>query len=168
MWKSLVISTIAFASTASADPANLTDEEHELLAQGEIGEHARLGGTAVEAFFGLGLGQAVEGRWTETGWIFTTGELAATTLIGVGLGEAFAECKPGDTCHAGRGKAMFVAGALAAAVFRTWGTVDAYVGPARHDERVRALRMRLATAPMPYVTTLPGSGGTIAGFTLAF
>src|SRR5690349_5932967 len=66
-------------------PQQLTAEEYELLAEGEISEGAHYGGAALSFFFGLGAGQAVQGRWGETGWIFTLGEIGAAGLLFYGV-----------------------------------------------------------------------------------
>src|SRR5262245_13896284 len=54
--------------------AQLTLDEQYLLDRGYISDSQRIRGGVASLFFGLGLGQAVQGRWTETGWIFTLGE----------------------------------------------------------------------------------------------
>ncbi len=60
-----------------------TPEEQSLLASGYINDGTMLAGGAVAFLLGFGIGQGVEGRWHDTGWIFTLGESVATaTLIG--------------------------------------------------------------------------------------
>jgi len=67
-------------TTASVD-APLTYDEYRLLRRGEISERTRFGGILASDLFGLGIGQAMQGRWLETGWLFTFGELATASLL---------------------------------------------------------------------------------------
>ena len=52
----------------------LTDDDVKLLNRGEISDDRWLGGGVASVLVGFGVGQAIEGRWGETGWIFTLGE----------------------------------------------------------------------------------------------
>src|SRR5512146_1511966 len=70
-------------------PVQLTPEERELLDQGEISDGQHIGGGAMALFVGLGVGQAVQGRWHDTGWIFTLGEPVAVTIMMIGVAESF-------------------------------------------------------------------------------
>src|SRR5262245_38862858 len=49
----------------------LTPEERELLARGEIDAGSAVAGGAIGTFFGFGIGHAVQGRYSDMGWIFT-------------------------------------------------------------------------------------------------
>jgi hypothetical protein len=35
------------------------------------------------------MGQAIQGRWLERGWIFTVGDLGATALLAAGVNTVF-------------------------------------------------------------------------------
>lgn len=155
-------------------PAPLTAEEHALLAQGEISEGAHMGGAALALFVGAGIGQAVQGRWSDTGWIFTFGELAAGGLLIygiVGISDDLADDatnRDDRDCH--NCVSYIVVGALAISALRLWGTIDALAAPSSHNRRVREVRMK-AGMPMyslrPYVG--PGrDGGGVAGVSLRF
>jgi hypothetical protein len=148
--RSLVIVMIA-CRVAAAQPGNvppayayqpaLTSDDRDLLASGEI---PNVGAAiAVDAFVGFGIGQAIEGRWGETGWIFTFGETIATGVFFDGLMRSFT-CGPSPRdrqCSSENGLAL--GGALALTVLRVWGFIDTTVGPLHHNARVRALRARL-------------------------
>ncbi len=150
--RSLIIVAIA-CRLAAAQPGNvppayayqpaLTSDDRELLASGEI---PNVGGAMVaDAFVGFGLGQAIEGRWGETGWIFTFGETIATAVFFDGLVRTF-DCGPTPSlgvrrCPSDNGLAL--GGAIALTVLRVWGIVDTTVGPVHHNARLRALRARL-------------------------
>lgn len=45
-----------------------------------------IGGGAVGTFVGFGIGHAIQGRYQEAGWIFTTAEIASLGLIVYGFG----------------------------------------------------------------------------------
>lgn len=141
-------------------PPQLTPEEAKLLARGEISSGTHVAGGLAAFFLGLGVGHGIQGRWDETGWIFTVGELASIAAIIVGIGE-------------GEDSALVVGGAVGLVVFRVWEVVDAFAGPARHNRRLRELRMRLGYPPAPYAITpfvappRDGAGG-VAGVSVRF
>ncbi len=153
----------------------LTADEQELLQQGEISEGAHIGGGLLSLVMGFGLGQAVQGRWDETGWIFTLGEAASIAAIMVGASKSFDDCFVGDErCNDSEGETYLVAGVVGFLVFRTWEIVDAFGGPGKHNRRVRDLRMRLGgPQPMytrqltPYLNKTRDGGGT-AGVSFRF
>lgn len=155
-------------------PVVLTPDEQKLLARGEITDGAHVGGALASLFLGLGVGQAIQGRWGETGWIFTLGELASFTAIMVGAARAFEDCFGVDeTCNNNDGEGLFWAGLVGILVFRAWEVVDAFGGPPKHNAKVRELRMRLGmpmpmyTRLAPYVNTTRDGGG-VAGVTFRF
>ena len=157
-------------------PVQLSMEDQQLLTRGEISDGAQIGGIAGNLFFGFGLGQAIQGRWGETGWIFTLGEIGSITALVVGATRAIDDCF-GDfetNCEDNNdGVGLMVAGVIGITVFRVWSVVDAFSGPQKHNRRVRELRMRLGM-PMPMYTRITPyvaptrDGGTVAGFSLRF
>lgn len=155
----------------------LTLDEQELLSKGEISDGAHLGGGVVSLMFGFGVGQAVQGRWGDTGWIFTLGEGAAITAFIVGLA-SIADCLDSDAnCDEDDdgATALLVGGGLGLVAFRIWEVVDAFTGPASHNRRVRELRMRAGVPPPMYTRIAPyvdkpkhGNGGGVVGLSLRF
>lgn len=157
-------------------PYQLTVDEQYLLERGFITDGEHIGGGLVAVFLGFGLGQAVQGRWSEKGYIFTLGEGASVVAMIWGMYQVVG-CLDGGgegRCN-DSGVPLFLAGALALTVFRVWGSVDAFVVPPEHNRKLRALRMRLGlpvpmySRVMPYVTSPKGDGGgAVAGLTLRF
>ena len=161
-------------------PVQLTTDEQDLLNQGEITDGRHVGGILVSLFFGLGIGQAVQGRYGDTGWIFTVGEAASTVALIVGVVKTLDDCF--DTfdergCHDNStGDALLIGGFIGLAAFRIWEIADAITGPPRHNARLRQLRMRLGVPPVslsrrlrPYMAPpLSRDGGATAGLTLRF
>jgi hypothetical protein len=137
-------------------PAPPTAEERALLERGEISSGARSGGGLLALFLGFGSGQAVQGRFAETGWIFLVGEGlsgAAFTKGVVDLIECTADRETTYNCDNARWVPWLVGGSIAFSVFRIWGVVDAFKGPERHNQRVRAVKARLGIPiyAAPYV-----------------
>jgi hypothetical protein len=157
----------------------LTLDERWLLRRGFISDGEHIAGGAVALVFGLGLGQAIQGRWSEMGWVFTLGESAAVLVMMYGVISIFG-CEFSDLGSeqdrdcADPGSAIAVAGLIGYGVFRVWGAIDAFAAPPAHNRRVRDLRSRLGLpVPMysgltPYVAPLRHGDGGTAGVTLRF
>ena len=143
-----------------AVPVQLTQEEHDLLMRGEISDGAHVGGGVAALFFGFGTGQAIQGRWSDTGWIFTLGESASLVVFVAGLFRTFDDCvdELGNDrdCDHSDGVPMMAAGAVGMAVFRIWEIVDAFAGPGEHNRKVRELKWRMGVPTRigwrPYMT----------------
>lgn len=146
----------------------LTLEEREVLEEGEISGGRVLFGVVLNGWLGLGLGQAVEGRWSDTGWIFTVGEpVALTVAFSTLLG-----CDGHDGCSGGQ-RSLIAASLLGYFGLRIWSIVDAITGPDHHNRRVRDLRMRLGMSPpelslTPYLLPTAEGQGATAGLSLRF
>jgi TM2 domain-containing membrane protein YozV len=159
-----------YAPTPQQYAVQITEEERDILMKGEIdGTQIALGGLGA-IFFGFGVGQAIQGRWSENGWIFTFGEIGAFSILIAGaIDSANDRADERDN-----GFGFMIAGALAFSVLRVWESVDAFTGPAGHNRRVRELRMRVGYGGYPgyygmtpYVTPTADGGGT-AGLSLRF
>lgn len=151
-------------------PVQLTPEEHQLLAEGEIslGQHA--GGVVANWLLGFGIGQAIQGRWSDTGWMFTLGEAAGITLIVAGAVRLDSQEDGIDDAGA-----LFVVGLISYVGFHIGSIVEAATGPAGHNRKVRALKQRVglpmhaSQRVLPYVAPAQGGGGGgTAGLTLRF
>jgi hypothetical protein len=153
-------------------PVQLTAEEHELLLDGEISDGQHFGGVAANIFVGLGVGQAIQGRWGDTGWIFTLGEGASSALAIYGMVELLDNCVhtiDESDCDDDNGVAPLLIGLLGVTVFRTWSIIDAATGPGEHNRRLRSLKFRLGIPVQvaPYLRKTTDDGAT-AGLTLRF
>ena len=165
-----------YAYQPAPPPVMLTAEEQQLLLDGEISDGQHAGGVIAALFVGFGIGQAIEGRWSEKGYIFTVGEGLTSTVFVYGFFKTFADCIGNDTpCdRASNGPELMLVGALGAAVFRIWGVIDAVSGPGEHNQRVRALRMRVGGPQpyygrlQPYVAPSQHGGGAVAGVGFSF
>ncbi|MBA3499447.1 MAG: hypothetical protein M4D80_38270 [Myxococcota bacterium] len=153
----------------------LTPEEHELLMDGEISSGQHIGGGVAALFLGFGVGQAVQGRWSDTGWIFTLGEAASFAVLIGGMVRTFDDCQLDgqDNCDHSDGPPLMIAGLIGFTVFRIWEIVDAFGGPTDHNRRVRELKFRMGVPVrvgdrfMPYVNKTRDGGG-VAGLQLRF
>lgn len=157
----------------------LTPDEADLLQQGEISDGAHVGGALASLVVGFGAGQAVQGRYGETGWIFTLGEAASMIALVAGVVKTFDDCLAIDSSTScsnghGNGDALLIGGFVGLLVFRVWEVADAFGGPPKHNRKVRDLKMRLGIpVPMytqhvvPYVNKTRDGGGT-AGIAFHF
>jgi hypothetical protein len=157
----------------------LTVDEQWLLQRGYISDGEHIGGGLAALMLGFGIGQAVQGRWGEMGWIFTVGESVSLLAIFYGIAESF-DCGRYDeygsydsNCE-DRGLGIMAAGLVGFTVFRVWETVDAFAAPSAHNRKVRQLRGRLGMpVPMysgltPFVAPARSGDGGTAGFTFRF
>src|SRR5687767_14647149 len=55
-------------------PVALSQDDHDLLMRGEISDGEHAAGAIASIFIGFGSGQAIQGRWSDKGWIFTLGD----------------------------------------------------------------------------------------------
>ncbi|HEY1811553.1 MAG TPA: hypothetical protein VGG74_04305 [Kofleriaceae bacterium] len=155
-----------------------TPDEAEMMRAGYIDPmRAGIGGV-VAIFVGFGLGQAVEGRWHDTGWIFSLTETASIiAMVGGAIGVANCNLGPdGGSCASGDSASVgfLIGGALAFTGFHIWEIVDAFAGPAGYNEQVHELRRRYgyrdyARNITPYLARPQSAdGGMTAGLSLRF
>lgn len=117
-------------------------DDQRLLAIGEISNTQQVLGTAIAIFPGFGLGQAVEGRWRERGWIFTLGEAGSLGVYALAASCAFTK---GQSCS-DTAYDIAVVGVISLAAFHVAGILDAAIAPVFHNRRVHELRARIAPA----------------------
>lgn len=89
-------------------------------------------GGVLGTYPGLGIGHAVQGRWKEKGWIFTTGELVGGVMVGIGAGECLGDAA-GDALAGQKttncDSNLLAAGAITFLVFKVWEIIDVWVEP---------------------------------------
>jgi hypothetical protein len=172
--RSAFLLLLVLAHGAAAQPAltaavpSLTTDERETLARGEISGGAYAGGILASIGLGFGTGQAIQGRWSDTGYIFTLGEVGSLALLiaGVekgGLGECY------DACHRSKASAELAIGGLVTfMVLRYWEIGDAAIAPGVHNHRYHQLVERYggSLALSPYVA--PHGDGAVAGLAVTF
>lgn len=144
----------------------LTADQMELLEKDEISVGKYVTGGILSYVLGFGVGQAIQGRWSDDGWFFTVGEAAAVTSMIYGASRC---------CQHQRGQGYILGGALAFVGLRVWEVVDAWVVPPLHNRKVRALKRQLGLAPPPSRYGLylappqaPDGSGGVAGLALSF
>ena len=157
-------------------PVALTPEEQEMLMKGEISDGEHLGGGLAALFLGFGIGQGIQGRWSDKGWLFTLGDVASMTMIFYGLTRTV-DCADGTDhsgikCVSDAGTGWMIGGALAFTGLRIWQTIDAFAVPAEYNSQVRRLRMRVGYRPMGmyslYLSRPTHGDGGVAGLSLRF
>jgi len=138
--------TVEAPSPDAARLDTLTESERRLLERGEYDKNEIVGGGLLGSIVGFGSGHVVQGRYAETGWIYTAGEGAGLAVWGFGaLG-----CVLGDqgddledvlgsfecmTITAGVGLGGFLA-------FKLAEIVDVWAHPAVQIARFRKLKAR--------------------------
>lgn len=170
-----------------APPLRLSDDELELLGDGEISTGQHVVGSLLALSPGFGLGHMVQGRWMERGWIFTVGEAASMALFVSGI-EGTLVCDSydpgppnGDGPYApshgcqddSRSNEWRLAVGIGAYIgLRIWEIADAITAPTDHNRRVRALRSRIrqesgGVVVAPFLAPAR-EGGAMAGVAARF
>src|SRR5687767_6234918 len=77
----------------------LTLDEQYLLETGFISDGQWLGGAVANWFVGFGVGQAIQGRWSDRGWIFTVGEGVSIVALIYGATQFVTDCNSDGGCN---------------------------------------------------------------------
>lgn len=156
-------------------PTPMTAADEDVLETGEIGPGRWALGAGVSAYVGFGLGQTVQGRWRDTGWIFTVGESVSLTAFFLTVPALFTAEDCYEHCHRSnenRAAQIAVGSLLAYAAFRVWDFGDALVGPAFHNRRYREAVARhpemTQMALRPFIVPSGRGSGGVAGLSLSF
>lgn len=139
----------ASASEGKVPYSSLTPEEREILERGEVDSGQYVVGGVVGTFVGLGIGQAIQGRYIPTGLIFTIGEMASIGLIVAGIADCTAQSTENlfthQTHHCSTvATAIGVFGLLG---FRIGEMVDLWATPPSINRRYRNLEKRVEGEP---------------------
>ena len=145
----------------------LTEEERRILDRGEIDDTSYIVGGIVGIYPGLGIGHAIQGRFSEKGWIFLAGELGSGAVMMVGLigciGDSFSRSDGRDhSCS------MMTLGLLGYAGFRIWEIIDVWAAPPEHNRQYRAIKSRMAGADKPQFFIAQAHDTPILGIKLSF
>lgn len=98
----------------------LTQEETDILDNGELSTPRYIVGGVLSYYPGLGIGHAVQGRWKTKGWIFTAGEIGSAMMFSAGS----VEC----TFSFGSNCSTLIMGYFAFLGFKVWEVADAWYG----------------------------------------
>jgi hypothetical protein len=152
-------------------PSDLADVE--LARRSEISGVQTAAGVLTATVVGFGMGQAAEGRWRDTGWIYTLGESISLGAAVIGLGEDIKHCPIGifrGDGWCGPANASAVLGLVGFGAFHLAGIIDAAVAPGRHNQGVRDARRRLGGASAPHVVpyVAPTGHGSTVGLAMSF
>lgn len=132
--------------------SSLTPAEVQILKDGEISHGAQVAGGIIGTVFGLGIGQAIQGRYWPSGFVITAGEIGSFALMIAGAND----CLPSrigdpapDHCHGD----YIAAGLLAFIGFRIFELVDVWTGPDRINRQYWNLKDQVD--PAAHLTFLP-------------
>ncbi len=166
-WISAILVVMFAVRGVDAQPT-LSEEEADILGHGEISVGKWITGGVLASTIGFGIGQAAQGRWRYTGWMFTVGEAGSFVAVGyAGIDMLL------NSDHRGRGDFqpyVLFGGLILFGGFKIWDGIDGWVGPPRHNRRYRELREKSGNKPSlidrlkPFVG--PVTGGAVGG--LAF
>ncbi len=125
------------------------------LLPGELPLSRHAAGAMLAFFPGSGIGQAAQGRWTDTGWIFTLGELGS---MGLFVQQYLNGSEDG-----------LLLASFSVLAFRIGGVADAIIGPKRKNRRIRN-RHKLKRVEQEAIRWIvsPTPNGLTAGATFSF
>jgi hypothetical protein len=139
----------------------LTQQEQDLLDEGEYdGPHYVLGGVVGTLVCPYGLGQAIQGRYLKTGWIFTSGEIGSLVVVFAGVRICDKNHEKGMCSNA-----TFLGGFIALLGFHVWEILDLWIAPPLHDREVRRIRLKKASLSRPDYYIGPVSARSVNGIT---
>ena len=116
---------------------NLTEQEYQTLAIGDLSRTRYAIGGVLGTYPGFGIGHTVQGRWRESGLIFTVGEVGYIIVPFAGLSKCV-----GDSFY-GRGKCdsqLIDIGAVGYLGFKIWEIVDVWRGGIVHRRKFQELK----------------------------
>ncbi|MEO8552876.1 MAG: hypothetical protein ABI678_23015, partial [Kofleriaceae bacterium] len=111
-----------------------------------------VGGVASALTLGFGSGQAVQGRWRDTGWIFTVGEAASIGVLAFAWPSSTRPAGCYSYCQTGS-ESVAIGAIVALLAIHTWEIGDAIIAPGLRNQRFRRLTNRYGM--QPYYTMKP-------------
>lgn len=145
--------------------SQLSEEERRILAQGPISQGQVVAGGVVGTLFGWGLGHAIQGRYSDKGWIFTVGEAVSLLAIVAAVNSCFDSNSWKDNCDSEA--TLAVAGYIGFFGLRIWEAVDVWAGPGSHNNRYYQLRALTEPRRVSFIAT-PIKSGAYAGLQFRF
>ena len=148
--KNLLLILVISLSSAYANEFNLTQKElvdlklteaeYQTMAIGELSRTRYAIGGVLGIYPGFGIGHTVQGRWRESGWKFTAGEVGSILVLFAGLSKCV-----GDSFY-GRGKCdsqLIDIGAVGYIGFKIWEIVDVWRGGIVHRRKFQDLQNKV-------------------------
>lgn len=141
----------------------LTDEDSKILREGEISTPAYIIGGILGTWpLGLGVGHAIQGRYIDKGWIFTTGELASLGVFVMSAGS----CIENKHCS---NNSLIALSLWSYIGFRIWEVIDVWAAPLEINRRYHNLKQRVEPKSSLYPILIPhNNGSTLLGFNITF
>lgn len=121
----------------------LSEEDKKVLRIGEISTVRYVTGGLLGTYpVGLGIGHAIQGRYRDTGYIFTAGELASAGVVIVGaLGCLSRPDTSNGTWECSNVDEFLIVGGIVSYIgFRIWEIVDVWAVPPFHNKKFRNLK----------------------------
>lgn len=144
----------------------MDEEDRRIMRIGEISTAQYVIGGILGTYpLGLGIGHAIQGRYSDKGWIFTAGELGSVAVALAGAGDCVSSYNSNNNSCSGGLVVLGVAGYIG---FRIWEIIDVWAAPPEINRRYRELKMQMK----PGVTFSPILGptkdGAVAGIQMTF
>ncbi len=140
----------------------LTEDERMMLKSRAPTKETYVIGGIVGTYPGFGLGHAIQGRWTDTGWIYTVGEVTSLVVAGAGIVNCVNDGADDNDCNS----SAITIGLTAYVGFKIAEIFDVWIGGARHRERYQKLKNRIEPEPEPKTSSwtpfLQKQGGGLA------
>lgn len=151
----------------------LSESDQRILERGEISTARYIIGGVLGTYpLGLGIGHAIQGRYLESGWIFTAGELGSIGLIVIGFSNCLDNTWSNRSCGSNLAINLGVVGLIG---FKVWEIIDLWAVPPELNRRYYELQNRISTrvkvrpALLPIANYKTGrTEGAMLGLQLSF
>jgi hypothetical protein len=144
----LLLLTSGLAQGAGTTSA-LTEDERWILDRGEISSGAYIAGGILGTYpLGLGIGHAIQGRYSRNGYIFTLTQVGAIGIMTAGVLNCIEKnlATPFSNGISSCNNALTTIGAVAYVGVRIWEIIDLWSYPPDHNRRYRSLKERSSPA----------------------
>lgn len=147
----------------AAQSKEMSEEDQKIYNRGEIADGAYISGGVIGTVFGFGIGQAIQGRFSDKGWYFTAGELASLAVFSAGTTACLLSFHIEDCANS---LTVAYLGAFAYLGFRIWETIDVWATPPELNQRYRRLREEMADKKTLSFSIVPTSPRAPLGLSL--
>lgn len=127
----------------------LTEKEKDILLEGRVDSAQYVIGGILGTYpLGLGIGHAIQGRYSTDGWKFTVGELASLAVVVTGLNDCVEDLFEEDDCNDG----LITIGAIGFVGFRIWEIIDLWATPLKINRKYDFLKNYIESSEKPKIT----------------